>query len=55
MKAFRLMLARKLFETGLWKLGGLVLRERGVLFLEDGTLVFRINGRTVTREGTRVE
>lgn len=56
MKAFRLALARALFNAGLWKLGGFVLPEHDVLFLRGGeVMVFRDNGRTETRKGTRVE
>ena len=36
MKAFRLALARKMFELGLWKLGRYVLRDGDVLFLDAG-------------------
>jgi hypothetical protein len=55
LKAFRLMLARKLFEAGLWKLEGFVLRDGDVLFLNGGaTLVFRHEGRVESRKGTRV-
>ena len=55
MKAFRLALARKMFELGLWKLGRYVLRDGDVLFLDAGaTLVFRHEGRIETRKGTRV-
>jgi hypothetical protein len=46
---------RVLFEAGLWKLGGLLVKEGDVLFLRDGEpLVFRHNGRLETRKGTRV-
>jgi hypothetical protein len=55
LKSFRLQLARKLFERGLWKLGVLMLRDGDLLFVESGaTLVFRHNGRLETRKGTRV-
>jgi hypothetical protein len=55
LKAFRLMLARKLFEAGLWKLGRYMLRDGDVLFLDAGaTLVFRHEGRVESRKGTRV-
>ena len=56
MKAFRLALTRKLFEAGLWKLGGLMPRDGDELFLKGGeTMVFRYNGRVETRKGRRVE
>lgn len=56
MKSFRLLLARKLFERGLWKLDGFVLRDGDVLFLDGGAkLVFRHEGRVETRKGTRVK
>jgi hypothetical protein len=55
LKAFRLALARALFNAGFWKLGELALPEGGVLFLKGGeTMVFRDNGRVETRKGTRV-
>jgi hypothetical protein len=41
MKDLRLALARMLFNAGLSKLGGLLLKERDALFLDDGrTMVF---------------
>jgi hypothetical protein len=56
LKAFRLALARTLFDAGLWKLGGLALPEGGVLFLKGAEMmVFRHNGRIETRKGTRIE
>jgi hypothetical protein len=56
LKAFRLALARTLFDAGLWKLGGLALPEGGVLFLKGAEMmVFRYNGRIETRKGTRIE
>jgi hypothetical protein len=56
LKAFRLALARVLFNVGLSKLGELALPEGGVLFLRGGELmVFRDNGRVETRKGTRVD
>jgi hypothetical protein len=55
LKAFRLALARMLFNADLWELGGLALPEGGVLLLKGGeTMVFRHNGRVETRKGTRV-
>jgi hypothetical protein len=36
LKAFRLALARKMFELGLWKLGRYVLRDGDVMFLDAG-------------------
>jgi hypothetical protein len=46
----------KMFELGLWKLGGFLLRDGAVLFLDGGAmLVFRHEGRVETRKGTRVE
>jgi hypothetical protein len=54
MRAFRLALARVLFEAGLWTLGGL--SDGGVLFLKGGeTMFLRCNGRLETRKGTRFE
>lgn len=54
MRAFRLALARAVFNAGLWKLGGLALPEGGVLLLDGGaTLVFRDKGRVETRKGRR--
>jgi hypothetical protein len=56
LKAFRLALARTLFNAGLPKLGALALPEGGVLLLGGGeTLVFRDKGRIQTRQGTRVK
>jgi hypothetical protein len=54
LKAFRVALARTLFQTGLWNLGGLVLRDGDVLFLKSGeAMVFRHDGRVETRKGMR--
>jgi hypothetical protein len=56
LKAFRLALARTLFEAGLWKLGSLALPEGGVLFLKGGGgWCSAHNGPLETRKGTRVE
>ena len=55
MKAFRLALARKMFELGLWKLGRYVPRDGDVLFLDAGATLSSANeGRIETRKGTRV-
>jgi hypothetical protein len=54
LKAFRVVLARTLFKAGLWKLGGLVLPEGGVLLLDGGaTLMLRDDGRVESRKGLR--
>jgi hypothetical protein len=44
LKAFRLALARKMFELGLWKLGRYVLRDGDVLFLDAGAWVLPTPG-----------
>jgi hypothetical protein len=44
-----------LFHAGLWKLGGLVLHDSDVLFLNGGRRWCSANGRVETRKGTRVE
>ena len=53
LKALRLALARALFEAGLSKLGGLVLRDKDMLFLNGGAFVFCHEGRVESRMGTR--